>query len=101
MLGHLHRVARWLRLALACLVLAGSGASAYVPPSAEAPVAVLVERRAPTTQRGTVAAPAHVQADIRGGSGVLERVWLESSLRESHAPSPPRRLFLLHRALLH
>jgi hypothetical protein len=101
MLGHLHHVARCLRLALACLVLAGASVSAHALPSAEAAVAVSIDRRVPAAQHRSIEVPARVRAAPPGGFGALERVGLASSAREAHAPSPPRRLFLLHRALLH
>ncbi|WP_338270395.1 hypothetical protein [Corallococcus caeni] len=95
-------MARWLRLALACVALAlGAGASAHPLPGPQAAVAVLVERRAPEARFQTEA-PARTEAP-RPSS--LPRVHAGTSpggvARASRLPGPPRRYFLLHRALLH
>ncbi|RKH79395.1 hypothetical protein D7X99_24980 [Corallococcus sp. AB032C] len=99
---HPHQVARWLRLALACVALAlGAGASAHSLPGPQAAVAVLVERRAPEV-RHQAEAPARTEASLP--SSWPSRVHASTShggvARASRLPGPPHRYFLLHRALL-
>ncbi|MFE8596042.1 hypothetical protein AB8V91_03645 [Archangium violaceum] len=101
MSGPLHHMARWLRLALACLALVGASASAHTPPAATAVVAVLVERS--ESERPHVVARAPVQGGQERSEGVrrMSRPLSTGSIREARTPEPPRRLFLTHRALLH
>src|SRR5687767_8492945 len=100
--GSLHRIIRWLRLALACLTVAGASAPtlAHALPSTEPVVAVLVARRAPE-QHPAVRAVAPVRPASQGIARFQQRASCTGRVREAHAPSPPRRLFLAHRALLH
>ena len=95
-------MARWLRLALACLALVGASASAHAPPTAAAVVSVWVERNEPERPRLVAQAPVYL------GQETSERARPASPpsstggiYHEARAPGPPRRLFIAHRALLH
>ncbi len=98
MLGSLHRVARWLRLALACLALAGAGVPAHALPELRAVVTVSAERE--------TAAKPRPAARVSASRVVARRVErpgrtpFAGRSREARPPGPPRRLFLTHRALL-
>ncbi|REG34141.1 hypothetical protein ATI61_10322 [Archangium gephyra] len=95
-------MARWMRLALACLALVGASASAHTLPTAAAVVSVLVERHEPERPRAEVRAPVHREHEsprpVRLDSHPRSAT---DGIREARAPGPPRRLFLTHRALLH
>ncbi|NOK21639.1 hypothetical protein [Corallococcus carmarthensis] len=99
---HPHQVARWLRLALACVALAlGTGASAHPLPGPQAAVAVLVERRAPAA-RLQARAPARTEAPRSSWPAEVHAGTSPGGVaRASRLPGPSRRYFLLHRALLH
>ena len=98
--GSLHRIIRWLRLALACLTVAGASAPAHALPSTEPVVAVLAARRAPESYTA-VRAVASVRPVSQGFTRLTRRASFPGRVREAHAPRPPRRLFLAHHALLH
>jgi hypothetical protein len=98
--GSLHRVIRWLRLALACLTVAGARAPAHALPGTEPVVAVLAARRAPEFHTA-VRAVASVRPGSQGFARPTHRASFPGRVREAHAPSPPRRLFLAQHALLH
>ncbi|XXF79054.1 hypothetical protein P2318_04685 [Myxococcaceae bacterium GXIMD 01537] len=100
MSGPLLRFARWLRLLLACLALAGSGTPAHALPDTRAVVTASLTRRAPDAPREAasfeeVPAPATVR-----GAWVEARGALANPRPPERAPGPPRRLFIAHRALL-
>ncbi|HYO65699.1 MAG TPA: hypothetical protein VEU33_06415 [Archangium sp.] len=97
----LHHMARWLRLALACLALVGASASAHTLPTAAAVVSVLVERQEPERPHAVVRAPVHRRQEASEAVRRIPRPPSTSGIREARAPGPPRRLFLTHRALLH
>lgn len=99
--GPLHRVARWLRLVLAFLTVAGASASAHALPTAEAAVAVWVERYEPATQRHATEAPVSIGRVTMAHPRVHARAAFTGRIHEARSPAPPRRLFLVHRALLH
>lgn len=101
MSGPFHHLARWLRLALACLALVGASASAHTLPTAAAVVSVQVERHAPERPRLVLQAPARLEHEVPEGAGFASRPRSTGGIREARAPGPPRRLFLTHRALLH
>ncbi|QRK08868.1 hypothetical protein JQX13_01460 [Archangium violaceum] len=99
--GPLHRVARWLRLVLAFLTVAGASAPAHALPTAGSIVAVWVERHEPSRPRPAVEAPvSRVRADT-APTRVHVRAALPGIRHEVRTAGPPRRLFLMHRALLH
>ncbi|WNG55530.1 hypothetical protein F0U59_12625 [Archangium gephyra] len=101
MSGPLHHMARWLRLALACLALVGASASAHTPSAATAVVAVLVERHEPERPHAVARAAVHRGQEDSKGVRRMSRPRSIGGIREARAPGPPRRLFLTHRALLH
>jgi hypothetical protein len=102
MSGPLHRAARWLRLVLAFLTVAGASAPAHALPAAEGAVAVWVERYEPAAQRPVAGAPVSLRRVAVAPPKVPSRtVFTGRRLREARTPAPPRRLFLVHRALLH
>ncbi|HEX5752371.1 MAG TPA: hypothetical protein VFZ09_39565 [Archangium sp.] len=101
MSGPLHHMARWMRLALACLALVGASASAHTLPTATAVVSVLVEQYAPERPRTEVRAPVHREPESQREVRLDSRPLSTGGIRETRAPGPPRRLFLTHRALLH
>jgi hypothetical protein len=94
-----HLVLRWLRLAMACLALAVGGTPAQARPGPEAPVAVLVDRSAPAESRPGAERSVHV-APLHIKEGPARAVAPLASAGRGAEPGPPRRLFLLHRALL-
>ena len=94
-------MARWLRLAMACLALLGASASAHTLPTAAAVVSVQVERHAPERPRLVAPAPVRLGQENSEGVRFASRPPSTGSIREARAPGPPRRLFLTHRALLH
>ena len=103
MSGRLHRVALWLRLTLVCLVLTGVSAPAPVMGYREAVVAIAsAASRGPEKQHAAPApAPAVVffAADVK----VAPESWpapIVARVAASISPLPPRRIFLLNRALL-
>lgn len=100
--GHPSHLLRWLRLFLACLTLVGSGASAQALPR-PAPVSASQSSGSASTPRAPElvryawhATPGQAQptASATSTSPVHGRV-------QRHPPGPTRRLFLLHRSLLH
>jgi hypothetical protein len=101
MSGPLHHMARWLRLAMACLALVGASASAHAPPAAAAVVAVWVERHAPERPLTVARAPVQRGQESLEGVRLAARPPSPGGIREARAPGPPHRLFLTHRALLH
>ncbi|AKQ63495.1 hypothetical protein A176_000407 [Myxococcus hansupus] len=94
-----HPFLRWLRLVLTCLTLASSGASAL--PVAEAAVVCRVEAQAPRPPRAVL----DVTVAWSSVAGAFDAAPLSSSAPEvcaaADAPAPARRLYLLHRVLLH
>jgi hypothetical protein len=103
MLGSLHHVVRWLRLALACLVLAGAGASmpASALPNAQAAV-VVVQQGVPGRYRAAAhTVPKHQPALTVGRMFSPAPTSFAGRVREAEPPRPPQRLFIAHRALLH
>jgi hypothetical protein len=95
-----HTLARWMRLMLACLALFAGGTSARaMVPEVAAVVAVSAQRHAPEH-------PLSTGVFVRGARGSAEGVRLPARasftgrVPEVHPPGPPRRLFLVHRALL-
>ncbi len=101
MSGPLHHMARWLRLAMACLTLLGASASAHTLPAAAAVVAVWVERHEPEKPRTVAQAPVRLGQEASEGVRLVPGPPSTGGIREARAPGPPRRLFLTHRALLH
>lgn len=102
MSGPLHRAARWLRLVLAFLTVAGASVPAHALRAPEAVVTLQVERYAPSTRRPLAQAPVPVRRE----ASVLPRepsrtAFSGRRIPEARTPAPPRRLFLMHRALLH
>ncbi|WP_338873204.1 hypothetical protein [Myxococcus stipitatus] len=98
--GHPPRLLRWLRLVLACLTLVGGGAAAHTPPpqasvSAQAGGPTSVPQ-APELVRYARLAPREVSRLTAPDKP--SRSTGPVSLRP---PGPTRRLFLLHRSLLH
>lgn len=89
-----------LRLGLACLTLAASGTPAYALPSADPIVAVSVEQRAPATRCRAIDPVVQAEQAAAGEALFPARAWRPGRIREARSPSPPRRLFLAHRALL-
>ena len=105
MSGRLHRVALWLRLTLVCLVLTGVSAPTPTMGYREAVVAIAgATSRGPEKQRPSPApAPAVVvfAADVKVAPAPTS--WPAPSVDRvaaSISPLPPRRIFLLNRALL-
>ncbi|OJH40363.1 hypothetical protein BON30_15160 [Cystobacter ferrugineus] len=101
MRGFPHLIARWLRLALACLTVLGASMSAHAHPASEAAVAVWVERHESARRRPAVDASVRLAHPAAGSPCTPARVAFPGSLREARTEAPSRRLFLLHRALLH
>lgn len=101
MSGPPHHLARWLRLALACLALVGASASAHTLPTAAAVVAVWVDRHEPERPRTMAQAPVYLGQEISEGVRLASHPPSTGAIREARAPGPPRRLFITHRALLH
>ncbi len=100
MYGPLHRVVRWLKLALACLALAGAIMPAHALPRTQAAV-VAVQQQGSERQRAAAdTAPEYLQAAALGSPWRAVHAPCAGGVREALAPSPPRRLFLVHRALL-
>jgi hypothetical protein len=101
MRGLPHHIARWLRLALACLTVLGASLPAHAHPASEAAVVVWVERHESARRRPAEASSVRLEHPAAGCPGAPARVAFPGSIREARAEEPPRRLFLLHRALLH
>src|SRR5690349_1028915 len=102
MSGPLHRAARWLRLVLAFLTVAGASVPAHALQTTGAAVVVQVERYEPSTQRPVARAPMSLQREATARPKVPARTALtHCHIPEARTPAPPRRLFLVHRALLH
>lgn len=101
MSGLPHHMARWLRLALACLALFGASASAHTLPTAAAVVSAQVERHEPERPRLVAQAPVYLGQKTSEGERPASRPPSTGRIREARAPGPPRRLFIEHRALLH
>ncbi|PTL79145.1 hypothetical protein [Vitiosangium sp. GDMCC 1.1324] len=99
--GPLHRIARWLRLVLAFLTVAGASVPAHALAATEAAVPTWVERYEPARQRPAVEAPVSIGCETPARPRVHPRPAFTSRIREASTAPPPRRLFLLHRALLH
>jgi hypothetical protein len=103
MVGPLHRLARLVRLGLACLVLTAAVAPVQAMPSHPAAIALLVAR--PASPRHGLEAQARQVEARRAGAGVLQptapRTRAVAPLPpETRLAGSPRPLFLLHRALL-
>jgi hypothetical protein len=99
--GSLHRVVRWLRLALACLVLAGAAMPAHALPNARAAAVVALQQRGPVKQRAVADTPReHLPPAPVGNAWLAGPAPFAGRVREALEPSPSRRLFLIHRALL-
>jgi hypothetical protein len=100
MLARLHRVALWLRLAVVCLVLTGISAPAPSVGYREAVVAI-AQAREPARQ---IAAPApSVDVAKAIATAAPASSWaapIAVHVAAALSPLPPRRLFLLNRALL-
>ena len=101
MRGFPHHIARWLRLALACLTVLGASLPAHAHPASEAAVAVWVESHESARRRPAGEASVRLEHPAAGFPGAAARVAFPGSIREARTAAPPRRLFLLHRALLH
>ncbi|WP_224366180.1 hypothetical protein [Hyalangium versicolor] len=101
MSGHLHRIARWLRLGLTSLALALGAVPAHALPAARAEVTLSVERRDSPKQREAAQAAVHVPAAVGSFLQVHARAESPRLAPETRPPGPPRRLFIAHRALLH
>lgn len=101
MSGHVHRVTRWLRLALTSLALALGAVPAHALPAARAEVTLSVERHDASEQRAAPEAPVHSPAVAGRFHPVHARVEAPDRVLETRPPGPPRRLFIAHRALLH
>ncbi len=97
--GRSHYIARWLRLMLACLALVGSFAPAHATPDANPVAAVSVLRRESARPRPAVAPAGRFAPTGEGSWG--PRLHLVGRVPEVLLPGPPRRLFIVHRALLH
>lgn len=105
MSGRLHRVALWLRLTLVCLVLTGVSAPAPTMGYREAVVAIASatsrepERRhaAPAPAPGVVLSTAGVKVAPAPVTMPAQNAGRSAA---SLSPLPPRRIFLLNRALL-
>ncbi len=99
MLGPLHRVALWLRLAVVCLLLTGISASAPSMGYREA-VVMIAAAREPARQRVAPAPSVDVAEAIAPAAPVS---WADPTavcVAAALSPLPSRRLFLLNRALL-
>lgn len=103
----LHRAAIWIRLGLVCAVLFGAGAPAPAFAYVEAAVVAAAEARplaapaAPTAPRDderASAETAHEEATVARAHAPA--VAPAAGAREARAPGPPRRIFLIHCALL-
>lgn len=102
MSGPLHRAARWLRLVLAFLTVAGASVPAHALQTTEAAAVVQVERYEPATQRPVAAAPVFLRRAAMARPKEPSRpTYTGRRIHEARTPAPPRRLFLVHRALLH
>jgi hypothetical protein len=105
MSGSLHRVALWLRLTLVCLVLTGISAPAPATGYREAVVAIAgaTSRELAKPPAAPAPAPAPALALVAAGVKVAPASWpapIAGPVAASISPLPPRRLFLLNRALL-
>jgi hypothetical protein len=106
MSGSLHRVALWLRLTLVCLVLTGVSAPAPAMGYREAVVAIAgatSRELAPPQQALPAPAPARSAALLEAGLKARPVAWpapIVNAVAASISPLPPRRIFLLNRALL-
>jgi hypothetical protein len=101
MFGPVQRLVRWLRLVLACLMVAGAGATAHaLPPARAAVTAVLVEAREPTRHLTATETAVYVGQVVAGGARLLSRTSSTSHGLEPPPQGSPHRLFILHRALL-
>jgi hypothetical protein len=100
MMGPLHRLARLVRLGLACLVLTAAVSPAQAMPVRPLALAMLVARPLPSPQ--AVEVRAHVQSVQAPAERLQAPVPAEAGARPpgERTAGPPRRLFLLHRALL-
>jgi hypothetical protein len=97
----LRRVARFLRLALVCLALVWSNAPAAATPITDT-VALIAVGRDAVAERARRAEPSDRAA--RAAADPVARVsageHFAGRIRASRVPSPPRCLYLEHRALL-
>lgn len=98
--GHLHRIARWLRLGLTSLALALGAVPAHALPTAQAEVTLSVERHDSSEQRTQARPTVHAQPVAARTRQVQARAESEGHVPETHPPGPPRRLFIEYRALL-
>ncbi|WP_342377267.1 hypothetical protein NVS55_38295 [Myxococcus stipitatus] len=98
--GHPPRLLRWLRLVLACLTLVGGGAAAHTPPP---PVSVAAQAGGPTAVPQAPELVRYARLAPREVSRLTAPAAPPASWRHVplEPPGPPRRLFLLHRSLLH
>lgn len=102
MSGPLHRAARWLRLVLAFLSVAGASVPAHALQPSGTAVVVQIERYEPSTQRAVAVAPVSLRRVAVAPPKVPSRTaFTGRRISEARTPAPPRRLFLVHRALLH
>ncbi|MBN1208639.1 MAG: hypothetical protein JXB05_27510 [Myxococcaceae bacterium] len=99
---HPHRIARWLRLGLASLALALGAVPAHAQPASPAVATLSVERRESARQLTAADTAVHSRRAVgRATKRSHARPSSVSNVPEPHPPGPPRRLFILHRALLH
>jgi hypothetical protein len=98
-LAPLRRIARFVRLALVCLALVWSSAPAAATPITDVVALVTVSREAAAEY--AVAEPSDRGARAPESAARLSAAEpFTGRITESRAPSPPRRLYLDHRALL-
>ena len=105
MSSSLHRVALWLRLTLVCLVLTGISAPAPAKGYREAVVAIASATSREPAKRHAAPAPAlavvSFTADVKVAPAPVTRpAPIIGRSAASISPLPPRRIFLLNRALL-
>lgn len=103
MSGSLHRIALWLRLTLVCLVLTGISAPAPAMGYREAVVAIAGAASRELAPQRALPAPAPAVALLEAEVKAAPVSWpapIVNAVAASISPLPPRRIFLLNRALL-
>ncbi len=101
----LHRVVLWLRLTLVCLILTGVSAPAPATGYREAVMAIAGATSRESAKPRAEPAPALALSVARVEAGVTAAAvsWpapIVNAVAASISPLPPRRIFLLNRALL-
>lgn len=98
MRAQLHSLARWLRLALACLAVGSAVSPAQVASAAE-PVAVV---QGGTGKKPIAAVSVRAQASVESGAFIAEspQAFAAGLVRRTVPRASRLALFLLHRALL-